>query len=1527
MNTMNMKRFIVLAFCFLLVFVSQPLNIGYAQDDNLIPTNIVNASFEDPLIDGEIPGWTQTTGTNGMELNNGLATDGSQSLTLIDSSASSSVTIQSDLFALDSGAGRYRVTADVYATTGGAQMYVYFYDQAGVELKNDNKYYTLTLNSWTTISMPADAPVEATSASIALYSSLGGISHVHYDNIQFSLQEQGVIFNSGFEALTADGKILGWTQTNGTSGITSDSTRAYKGNKSVKVDDPSASTTVALKSEMIPLAVGGGKYRLSAELYSERGGGQLYIYFYDEQGTELNVNNKYFTVPLNQWTSVSVQVDAPAGATQAAVMLYSSNGGISTVNYDNIQLLLLKNSTIFNSGFEQLAADGKLLGWTQTLGNGGIVADSSRAYQGNYSVKVDDSSTAASAGFRSDMIPIAAGGGNYRLTATAYSERGGAQLYLYFYDAQGVQLKDYNKYFSIKNDQWVLISMQGEAPAGATQAAVLLYSSTGGTSTINYDNIELSQMNYSATKVGTPLRTAAVSGADFGKGPNGEDWTYAVTNGSPAVFYVLNSHTGEAVYTHSLSGAGGAWTVAAAPNGSVYIGTFSNGGLYRWTPDNNQMENLGQPIAGESFIWSLKADQQGVIYGSTYPNGKVFRYDPVQDEVYDYGTMIAGQQYARNIDLWGNKLYVGIGTEQARLIELDPDTGDKREISLPASYQNETMIYDLDIWGDLLFARLTNIEDLLVYDLAAGEWVDTIVGVKGLAVSPPGPSGEVYMIRNNGILNAYDGQTGELTETPLGDLWSARDFGWITLEDYLYPGESLISIDYTGRLRIYNPATNHYRVLTSEIEGEPAVIQSIAAGPDGKIYSSGYPSGGLAVYDPSTDTNLRLPDGIGQAEGMLAHQGKLYLGVYPKANIFEYDPADSFDFGSNPKFLFSLKNYDQDRPFAWTSAGNEIVIGTVPDYGKLGGTMTFYNPATGVHVVHEGVVENQSIVSLAYKDGNIYGGTSIWGGLGSSSTEQDAKLFIWNQAGESKLWEGVPIPGEKVISGLTFDNEGYLWGLTSSKLFKFDIESKQVVLIKELYPFDWTGTAFAWKTGELYFSEDGLLYGRAVGNLFSFNPQTSVTETLAIDVSHLALDGQGDYYFARGTDLYKLARTVPYNNLSITEVNVIPDMLVQTGTPQNELALPRKVKVQLNDHTSLFVNVTWDSGTPSFMENEIGQYVFTGILSLPEGILNPNQSTAIVNVVVVTPTVEELTIINVEDFQHIRVTAGTLLNMLNLPQQATITLDDHTTLKVSVTWDGGTPAYKQNQAGEYTFSGTLSLPTDVLNDSQLKATVKVIVEASYVPGGNGSSSSDGTKINTEMDETDSNNSNPDTSNGPNIVLNDLAGHWAEISIKRAIEEGIIQGYPDQTFRPNNPISRAEFITMLVRALDLPGETDALTFTDEQKIGAWARTAVTAAVKAGIINGYQDGSFRPTSSITRSELAIILIRAQNLPVGESIATQFVDDKDIPNWARSYINAAVEQGLMVGSNGNRFLPNSTATRAEEVVTLLRIMDSLR
>lgn len=178
----------------------------------------------------------------------------------------------------------------------------------------------------------------------------------------------------------------------------------------------------------------------------------------------------------------------------------------------------------------------------------------------------------------------------------------------------------------------------------------------------------------------------------------------------------------------------------------------------------------------------------------------------------------------------------------------------------------------------------------------------------------------------------------------------------------------------------------------------------------------------------------------------------------------------------------------------------------------------------------------------------------------------------------------------------------------------------------------------------------------------------------------------------------------------------------------------------------------------------------------------------------------------------------------------------------------------------------------------------------------------------------------------NVGFSDTKNHWAANQISRAVELGIVKGFDDGSFRPNAVVSRGEFIAMISRALKLTNTGAATSFTDAGRIPAWAKEHALLAEQAGLIGGFDDGSFRSGAEISRAQLAVIVTRAAKLALSDASKLTFSDAGKIPAWAGQEIAAAVEAGLITGKVNNKFDPEAPATRAEALTMIIRLLDYL-
>ncbi|MEM3433258.1 MAG: S-layer homology domain-containing protein [Candidatus Methanomethyliaceae archaeon] len=168
---------------------------------------------------------------------------------------------------------------------------------------------------------------------------------------------------------------------------------------------------------------------------------------------------------------------------------------------------------------------------------------------------------------------------------------------------------------------------------------------------------------------------------------------------------------------------------------------------------------------------------------------------------------------------------------------------------------------------------------------------------------------------------------------------------------------------------------------------------------------------------------------------------------------------------------------------------------------------------------------------------------------------------------------------------------------------------------------------------------------------------------------------------------------------------------------------------------------------------------------------------------------------------------------------------------------------------------------------------------------------------------------------------DIAQHWASSYIERAYEKGILTGYPDGTFKPDAYITRAEFVVVFLRSQGLaPLENASSHFSDVQ--GHWASSYIERAYEKGILTGYPDGTFKPDQRITRAEISAIIYRFLKLSPPEQTNISFLDLTP-SHWAFGFIERIKERGIITGYPDNTFRPDSFSTRAEAVVMIVRMI----
>lgn len=157
-----------------------------------------------------------------------------------------------------------------------------------------------------------------------------------------------------------------------------------------------------------------------------------------------------------------------------------------------------------------------------------------------------------------------------------------------------------------------------------------------------------------------------------------------------------------------------------------------------------------------------------------------------------------------------------------------------------------------------------------------------------------------------------------------------------------------------------------------------------------------------------------------------------------------------------------------------------------------------------------------------------------------------------------------------------------------------------------------------------------------------------------------------------------------------------------------------------------------------------------------------------------------------------------------------------------------------------------------------------------------------------------------------------------------LHRAYIQGYDDGTFRPDSNITRAEAATILTSALEIDDYDDPETAFFDVSRKAWYYDTVLAAEQAGIFSGYEDGSFKPDNNITRAEFTVAVCNAFGIEIKSSASKSKSKMGDVSeHWSRSYVDALVKTKYINGYDDGTFKPDNNITRAEAVAILNRAM----
>ncbi|NUO96839.1 MAG: twin-arginine translocation signal domain-containing protein [Nonomuraea sp.] len=474
----------------------------------------------------------------------------------------------------------------------------------------------------------------------------------------------------------------------------------------------------------------------------------------------------------------------------------------------------------------------------------------------------------------------------------------------------------------------------------------------------------------------------------------------------------------------------GVWAMARTGT-DVYVGTHSKSDLYKLDTTTGQVTKVAS--YSDHFIWTMAASPDGKIYLGTSEPGRVHEYDPATGTSRDLGEAAPGEAYVRSVQADDRYVYAGVGAN-AHLIAIDRVTGEKRDL-LPPALADRDWVSSMHVSATHIAGGMNSLAELLVMDKAdpaAYKVVKATAPGEKYIVSVLIHDGWVYFAgRPTGTLYRYELATGKLEVLGV-PYFEAATHRLLAHEGRVYGVQD-------NAVFVYDPAsgTLEYRNLVQRgFKAAPEEPMSVHS--DGRrVYVGG--KSGADVHDLATGkvSRLAIP---GEPKTLLTVGDLTYLGVYTQAALYRHRA------GEPEAELVARTGNQQDRPrdLAYDARTGLLVMPTQPEPGHMNGALSLYSPRKGTYETYRPVVERQTVYSVATRRGVAYLGTLTQEGLGLPPVTTTARLAAFDLAERKLLWQIEPVPGARYLSSLSFAATR-LYGMASTgDVFEFDPRTRRV---------------------------------------------------------------------------------------------------------------------------------------------------------------------------------------------------------------------------------------------------------------------------------------------------------------------------------------------------------------------------------------------------------------------------------------------------------------------------------------------------
>lgn len=638
------------------------------------------------------------------------------------------------------------------------------------------------------------------------------------------------------------------------------------------------------------------------------------------------------------------------------------------------------------------------------------------------------------------------------------------------------------------------------------------------------------------TNLGPAVTAMTLMRGVVGHNAAGQPLLFSVPAGENAHLNGINLVTRQLEVDVPMPGASGSWAMTRATDGSIYVGAYSNGRLYRYQPQTGILTDLGPAAPGVTYLYGVTPGPNAKVYAGTYPYAKVVEYDPATNQFTDFGSLTTVQKYVRSLAYDGDHglLFAGLFTPVANLIRIDLATGARTDVT--PNVTSGTGFTEISYLGGTVLAAVGR--TVHAVDPVTGAQKSFTNGETGAQVptfsalsrhlSQP-RNGKSYYTDGNHNLGVLDLATLTFSVVRDGNGAPLTVTGGAMSLDWIVDGSGrdlLVGVagNYTGDAYQFDPAAATVEVWRAPFAWVPSPMIQILPGRAGtpyagKVYTCANLNGSSTVYDIAAASFTPGPR-HGQVEAWTWHAGKVWMGVYPTGTVKVWDPALP-ESATNPRTVADLlTGHQQLRLVSLVATGQRLYIGSNPNYGQLGGALTILDLTDETFQVHRNIVADQTIASVLVDGTTGWGGSSISGGTGTTPVATQAVLFRFDPVTGAKAAEYVPVPGAGAINELSLGPDGRIWGLADGTLFVFDQASTSVVATVALF----SGPA-GYGQGEMAWHPNGHLYVTCQGRLLDVDP-------LAMTSTTIKDSGTDKAYLGADDRVYLLHRPVGQANLT-----------------------------------------------------------------------------------------------------------------------------------------------------------------------------------------------------------------------------------------------------------------------------------------------------------------------------------------------------------------------------------------------------------